>query len=98
MQPSTLISLFMSYYCFFYGTHLCKFNSSGFDKCCKSWSIAVRILLCLSINAHVSLLGLVVAQLGMREQLYVRNFRFLWNAFRLQNHIVSPCMDMALDN
>ena len=30
--------------------------------------------------------------------LYVRNFRFLWNAFRLQNHIVSMCMDMALDN
>ena len=34
----------------------------------------------------------------MREQLYVRNFRFLWNAFRLQNHIVSTCMDIALDN
>ena len=35
----------------------------------------------------------------MREQLYVRNIRFLWNAFRLQNHIVSTCiMDMALDN
>ena len=29
---------------------------------------------------------------------YVRNFRFLWNAFRLQNHIVSTCMDMALGN
>ena len=34
----------------------------------------------------------------MREQLYVRNFRFRWNAFRLQNRIVSTCMNMALDN
>ena len=57
MQPSTLISLFKSYCCSFYGSHLWKFNSSGFDKCCKSWNIAVRILLGLSFNAHVYLLG-----------------------------------------
>ena len=38
MQLSTLISLFKSYCCFFYGSHLWKFNSSGFDKCCKSWN------------------------------------------------------------
>ena len=87
-----------NYCCSFYGSHLWKFNSSGFDKCCKSWNIAVRILLGLPFNAHVYLLGPLVGQLGMREQLYVRNFRFLWNAFRLQNHIVSTCMDMALDN
>ena len=98
MQLSTLISLFKSYCCSFYGSHLWKFNSSGFDKCCKSWNIAVRILLGLPFNAHVYLLSPLVGQLGMREQLYVRNFRFLWNAFRLQNHIVSTCMDMALDN
>ena len=98
MQLSTLISLFKSYCCSFYGSHLWKFNSSGFDKCCKSWNIAVRILLGLPFNAHVYLLSPLVGQLGMREQLYVRNFRFLWNAFRLQNHIVYTCMDMALDN
>ena len=79
-------------------SHLWKFNSSGFDKCGKSWNIAVCILLGLPFNAHVYLLGPLVGQLGMREQLYVRNFRFLWNVFRLQNHIVSTCMDMALDN
>ena len=59
-------------------------NSSGSDKCCKSWNIVVRILLGLPFNAII--------------HLYVRNFRILWNAFRLQNHIVSTCMDMALDN
>ena len=54
------------------------------------------ILLGLPFNAHVYLLGPLVAQLGMREQLYVRNFRFQWNAFCLKIHIVSTCMDMAL--
>ena len=57
MQPSTLISLLKSYCCSFYGSHLWKFNSSGFDKCCKSWNIAVRILLGFHFNAHVYLLG-----------------------------------------
>ena len=74
MQLSTLISLFKSYCCSFYGSHLWKFNSSGFDKCCKSWNIAVRILLGLTFTAHVYLLSPLVGQLGMREQLYVRNF------------------------
>ena len=36
MQPSTLINLFKSYRYSFYGSHLLKFNSGGFDKCCKS--------------------------------------------------------------
>ena len=34
---------------------LWKFNSSGFDKCCKSWKIAVRILLGFRFNTHVYL-------------------------------------------
>ena len=42
-------------------------------------------LLGLPFNAHVYLLGPLVGQLGMREQLYVHNFRFIWKAFRLQN-------------
>ena len=77
MQPSTLISLFKSYCCSFYGFHLWKFNSSGSDKCYESWNIAVRILLGLPFNGHVYLSGPLVAQLGMREQLYVCNLRFL---------------------
>ena len=34
----------------------------------------------------------------MLENNYVRNYRFLWNAFRSRNHIVSTCMKMALVN
>ena len=41
MQPSVLANLFKAYYCSFYGSQLCKFNSSGFDQICKSGNIAV---------------------------------------------------------
>ena len=45
MQPSVLANLFKAYCCSFYGSQLWKFNSSGFDKICKSWNIAVRLIL-----------------------------------------------------
>ena len=98
LQSKVLINLFKSYCCSFYGSHLWKFNSTGFDKCCKAWNIAIRKLLELPYNAHVYLLCLLVRQINIREQFYVRNYRFLWNAFRSRNHIVSTCMNMALDN
>ena len=44
------------------------------------------------------MLGPLVKQINIREQLYVRNYRFLWNAFCSRNHIVSTCMKMALVN
>ena len=57
LQTSVLINLFKSYCCSFYGSHLWKFNSTGFDKCCKSWNIAVRKLLHIPFNTHVWILG-----------------------------------------
>ena len=121
MQPSTLISLFKSYCCSFYGSHLWKYNLSGFHKCCKSWNFAVSISLglllmhmftCWTIRyaRTIIIILLNIIHIGIQNEevmyhvthnrppLYVRNFRFLWNAFRLQNYIVSKCMDMALDH
>ena len=98
LQSKVLINLFKSYCCSFYESHSWKFNSTGFDKCCKAWNIAIRKLLELPYNAHVSLLGPLVKQINIRKQFYVRNYRFLWNAFRSRNRIVSTCMNMALDN
>ena len=63
------------------GSHLWKFNSTGFDKCCKAWNIAIRKLLELPYNAHVYLLGPLVKQINIREQLYVRNYRFYGTHF-----------------
>ena len=61
----------------FYGSHLWKFNSTGFDKCCKSWNIAVRKLLHIAINTHVWILGPLIKQNTLRVQLQFRNFQFL---------------------
>ena len=53
----------------------------------------------LHFNTHVYLLGQIAGQIRIRKlQLYVRNIRFLWNAFRSRNHTVSTCMNMALGN
>ena len=74
MQP---INLFEAY-CFFYGSQLWKSNSRGFDQNCKSWNIAVRLILGLPYNTvfiYTYLLGpLFMGQTGIREQLYIRNF------------------------
>ena len=75
LQSNVLINLFKSY-CSFYGSHLWKFNSTGFDKCCKAWNIAIRTLLELPYNADVYLLGPLVKQINIGEQFYVRNYRF----------------------
>ena len=69
LQSNVLINLFKSYCCSFYGSHLWKFNSTGFDKCCKAWNIAIRKLLELPYNAHVYLLGPLVKQINIRELL-----------------------------
>ena len=50
----------------------------------------------MKMNLHK--LGPLVRQINIREQFYVRNYRFLWNAFRSRNHIVSTCINIALDN
>ena len=65
LQSKVLINLFKSYCCLFYGSHLWKFNSSGFDKCCKAWNIAIRKLLELPYYAHVYLLGPLVRQINI---------------------------------
>ena len=88
MQPSVLANLFKAYCCSFYGSQLWKFNSSGFDKICKSWNIAVRLIIGLPYNAHTYLLGPLMGQIEIREQLYIRNFRFLWNSYRSNNYII----------
>ena len=74
MQHCVLINLFKAYCCFFDGSQLWKFNSCRFDKICKSWNIAVRLILGLPYKAHTYLLGPLIGQTGILKQLDVRNF------------------------
>ena len=80
LQPHMLINLFRSYCCSFYGSMLWKYNSEGFDKICKSWNIAIRTLLRLPFNTHTRYLGPLIGQQHIRTQLYVRDFKCVWNA------------------
>ena len=98
LQPHILINLFKSYCCSFYGSMLWKYNSEGFDKICKSWNIAIRILLRLPFNTHTRYLGPLIGQQHIRTQLYVRDCNFLWNAYRSCNIIVKTCMNNAVYN
>ena len=82
---SLMYFLFKSYYCLFYGSILWKFNSPEFDKICKSWNIAIRTLLKLLYNTHMSYLGQLNGQLHVRQQCYIRKCR-------LSNGIVKTCI------
>ena len=68
-----LINLFKSYCC----SQLWKSNSSGFDQICKSWNIAIRLILGLPYHTHTYLVGSLMGQTGIREQLYISNFFFV---------------------
>ena len=98
LQESDLINLFKSYCCSFYGLHLWKLNSTGFDKCCKSWNIAIRTVLHIPFNNHVWILGPLNKQNNLRVQLQFRNFQFLLNAFNSTNDIVKTCIQSAMYN
>ena len=56
----------------------------------------MRTLLGLPYNAHTYLLGPIMGQLDLRSQLCIRNFRFLWHAFRSDNNIIYTCINNAL--
>ena len=98
VQYNVLINLFKSYCCSFYGSQLWRFNSNGFDKCCKAWNTAVRILLNLPYNAHTWILGPLLSQSNIRDQFYIRNFKLLWYASRSHNIIIKTCIENAIND
>ena len=84
LQPTVLINLFKSYCCFFYGSPLCTFNSTGFEKCCKAWNIAVRKFFHLTFKTHTWILGPLIGQRHISTQLQFRNFLFLVGFFQFK--------------
>ena len=60
--------------------------------------ICAHITIGLPYNAHTYLLGPIMGQLDLRSQLYIRNFKFLWHAFRSDNNTIYTCINNALCN
>ena len=96
LQPTVLINLFKSYCCSFYDSPLLKFNSTGFEKCCKAWNIAVRKLLQLPFKIHTWILGPLIGQRHISAQVQFRNFCFLLDAFNSSNQENLVCEQLCL--
>ena len=75
-----------------------KFNSTCFEKCCKTWNIVVHKLLQLPFKTNTWILGPLIGQRHIGAQLQFRNFCFLLAAFNSSNHIVKSCKRSALYN
>ena len=76
-----LILLYRSLYYIQHTTYYILFLKLLFVMMCKSWNIVVRLILGLPHNAHTYLLGPLMGQTGIREQLYIRIFLVEWLPF-----------------
>ena len=74
------------------------FNSEGFAKICITWNTGVRTILKLPIRAHTYLLGPLLNQQIIHEQLYVRSIRCLDTMYHSSNYIVRTVFNNALYN
>ena len=91
-----LSQIFKTHCCTFYGSALWYFNSEGFAKICTTWNKGVRTILKLPIRAHTYLLGPLLNQQNIHEQLYVRSIRCLYTMYHSSNYIVRTVFNNAV--
>ena len=80
LQSHSLSQILKTHCCTFHGSALWHFNSQGFAKICTTWNKGVRTILKLPIRAHTYLLGPLLSQQNIHEQLYVRSIRCLYTS------------------
>ena len=98
LQSHILSQIFKTHCCTFYGSVLWYFNSEGFAKICTTWNKGVRTILKLPIKAHTYLLGPLLSQQNIHEQLYVRSIRSLYTMYHSSNYIDRTVFNNALYN
>ena len=98
LQSHILSQIFKTHCCTFYGSALWYFNSEGFAKMCTTWNKGVRTILELPIRAHTYLLGPLLNQQNIHEQLYVRSICCLYTMYHSSNYIVRTVFNNALYN
>ena len=98
LQSHILSQIFKTHCCTFYGSALWYFNSEGFAKNCTTWNKGVRTILKLPIRAHTYLLGPLLNQQNIHEQLYVRSIRCLYTMYHSSNYIFRTVFNNALYN
>ena len=76
VQPYILSKLFKSACTAYYGSSLWNFSSEGFGKITTLWNIAVRKIFSLPNTTHRHLLGPLLNQTHIVDQLFKRNVYF----------------------
>ena len=76
VQPCILSNLFKSFCTSYYGSSLWSFSSEGFRKITTLWNIAVRKICILPNTTHKHLLGPLLNQPHIVDQLFRRNVCF----------------------
>ena len=98
VQPCILSNLFKSFCTSYYGSSLWSFSSEGFRKITTLWNIAVRKIFILPNTTHKHLLGPLLNQPHIVDQLFRRNVCFLYSLRYTSNDIINVCFNNAIDN
>ena len=99
LQANVLSNLFKSYCCSFYGSFLWLYNSNGFKKCCKQWNKAIRKIFSLPYQSHRWLLGPLIGQYHISNQLIRRDIKCLYyRMINCPNAIIRQCILNAYHN
>jgi hypothetical protein len=98
VQPFILSNLFKSYCSSMYGSQLWYFNTHCFNQFCIYWNKAIRRIFKLPNRTHTWILGPLMGQLHIREQLYLRSIGFLSQMYTCNNVLVQACIKRAKSN
>ena len=85
LNPESVVTLFKSYCCSFYGTFLWKYNSDSFSKCCTQWNKCIIRIYYLPYNTHRWLLWPLIGQYHIRHQFILRDTKFLHRLLQSTN-------------
>ena len=90
------ILVFKTFCCNLYGSPIWDFNSPRFRSICTTWNIGVRTVLKVPFNTHSYFLGPRLRQNHIRQQLRVRNIRFVYNIYHSKNAILRSYFNHAI--
>ena len=95
LQPDVLINLFNTYCCSFYGSSLWHLHSSGFKSCLTAWNIGARKVLNIPYRAHTWMLGPLMNSIHVKDKLYIRDLKFIYNMKISDNKLARSCFSFA---
>ena len=95
LQPDVLINLFNTYCCSFYGPSLWQLHSSGFKSCLIAWNIHARKVLNIPYRAYTWMLGPFMNLIHVKDKLYIRDLKFIYNMKISDNKLAQSCFSLA---